>query len=87
MKACKVAELGHHTPRDFRDAFASRLLTAGVQLGHGDVAVTARHYARWVARDVYRKPLEVGEGEVPADLLVRIAALSPAESAPADGAL
>ncbi len=43
------------------------------QLGHGDVAVTARHYARWVANDVYRGSLEVGEGEVPADLLARIA--------------
>jgi len=94
VKVCKAAGLGHHTPKDLRDTYASQLLTAGVQLGyvsqqlgHGDVAVTARHYARWVARDAYRKPLEVGEGEVPADLLVKIAALSSADSAPAGGAL
>jgi integrase len=44
----------HRTPKDLRDTFASQLLTAGVQLGymsrqlgHSDVSVTARHYARW----------------------------------------
>ena len=42
------------TPKDLRDTFASQLLTAGVQLGyvsgqlgHADVSVTTRHYARW----------------------------------------
>ncbi len=66
------------------DTFASHLLTAGVQLGyvsmqlgHADVQVTARHYARWAGGDAYRSPLEVGEDEVPADLLARLAAKSP----------
>jgi len=72
------------TPKDLRDTFASQLLTAGVQLGyvscqlgHADVSVTARHYARWAGGDAYRSPLEVGEDEVPADLLSRLAAKSP----------
>jgi len=72
------------TPKDLRDTFASQLLTAGVQLGyvsrqlgHSDVSVTARHYARWAGGDGYRCPLEVGKDEVPADLLARLAAKSP----------
>ena len=32
-------------------------------------AATARHYARWCGDDAYRRPLEVRDGEVPADLL------------------
>ena len=67
-----------------RDTFASQLLTAGVQLGyvsrqlgHSDVSVTARHYARWAGGDAYRNSLEVREGEVPADLLSRLAEKSP----------
>ncbi len=62
------------------DTFASQLLTAGIQLGyvsrqlgHSDVSVTARHYARWAGGDAYRSPLEVGDDEVPADLLARLA--------------
>jgi len=72
------------TPKDLRDTFASQLLTAGVQLGyvsrqlgHSDVSVTARHYARWAGGDSYRSPLEVSKDEVPADLLARLAAKSP----------
>jgi integrase len=68
------------TPKDLRDTIASQLLTAGIQLGyvsrqlgHSDVSVTARHYARWAGGDAYRSPLEVAEGEVPADLLSRLA--------------
>ena len=47
------------------------------QLGHSDVSITARHYARWAGGDAYRSPLEVSEDEVPADLLARFAAKSP----------
>jgi len=47
------------------------------QLGHADVSVTARHYARWAGEDAYRGPLEVGDDEVPADLLARLAKNSP----------
>jgi integrase len=72
------------TPKDLRDTFASQLLTAGVQLGyvsrqlgHSDVSVTARHYARWAGGDAYRSPLDVRKDEVPADLLARLAEKSP----------
>lgn len=58
------AGIGQRALKDLRDSFASHLLTAGVQLGylslalgHADVAVTARHYARWAGGDVYREPL------------------------------
>ena len=72
------------TPKDLRDTLASQLLTTGVQLGyvssqlgHSDVSVTARHYARWAGGDAYGTPLEVREDEVPADLLARLASKSP----------
>ncbi|MBW2270656.1 MAG: hypothetical protein JRH16_18990 [Deltaproteobacteria bacterium] len=42
------------------------------QLGHADVAVTARHYARWIEGDGYRDPMRLEPGEVPADLLARL---------------
>ena len=35
------------------------------QLGHSDVSITARHYARSAGGDSYRNPLEVREDEVP----------------------
>jgi len=76
---CLAARLPRHTPKDLRDTFASQLLTAGVQLGyisaqlgHGDVATTARHYARWAGGDAYRRPVELEAGEVPADVLARM---------------
>jgi integrase len=86
-KVCEAAGIEDRTPKDLRDTFASQLLTAGVQLGyvskqlgHSDVSVTARHYAKWVDDDAYRHPLTVGEGEVPADLIARIATESPHKS-------
>ena len=48
------------------------------QLGHADVAVTARHYAKWCGADGYRDPMPRLAGEVPADLLARL----PLESDP-----
>jgi hypothetical protein len=66
--------------KDLRDIFASQLLTSGVslgyvskQLGHADVAVTARHYSKWAGGDAYREPIALRAGEVPADLLARLA--------------
>ena len=63
-----------------RDTYASSLLTAGVQLGyvsaqlgHADVAVTARHYAKWIGGDVYREPFQLRSGDVPADFVARSA--------------
>jgi len=78
-RICGRAGIGHRAPKDLRDTFASQLLTAGVQLGyvsqqlgHSDVSVTARHYARWAGGDEYRAPLTIESGEVPADLLARL---------------
>jgi hypothetical protein len=76
----KRAEIGHRALKDLRDTFASQLLTAGVQLGcvsaqlgHSDVAVTARHHARWIEDDHYRELMRIEPGEVPADLLAPLA--------------
>jgi integrase len=67
-------------PKDLRDTYASQLLTMGIplgyiagQLGHAQLTTTARHYARWVDQDGYQNPVPVGENEVPADLLARLA--------------
>jgi hypothetical protein len=75
------ARIGHRALKNLRDTFASQLLTAGVQLGyvsqqlgHADVAVTARHYARWAGGDVYRPPLVLAPGELPADVLAKLVA-------------
>ncbi len=74
-QVCKAARIDNHTPKDFRDTFATLLLTNGIplkwisnQLGHGSVAVTERHYARWMDEDEYRNPWQVSKGQVPMDL-------------------
>jgi integrase len=74
-QVCKAARIDNHTPKDFRDTFATLLLMNGIplkwisnQLGHGSVAVTERHYARWMDEDEYRNPWQVSEGQVPMDL-------------------
>lgn len=86
-RVLEAAGLPRHTPKDLRDTYASQLLTVGVQLGyisrqlgHEDVATTARHYARWCGGEAYRRPLEPAPGEVPADLLARIQELAEADS-------
>ena len=83
-KILRRAGIGHVRYKDLRDTYASFLLTAGVQLGyvsaqlgHADVAITAKHYARWVGEDVYREPLTLRDGEVPADFIARFSSESP----------
>ena len=78
-RICEAAGIGRRDPKDLRDSYASHLLTVGVnlayiaeQLGHANVAITARHYGRWVAQDGYQEPLKMVTGEVPADLLARL---------------
>src|SRR5258705_13020472 len=85
IKAAGIAQ--PLTPHGLRDTYASHLLSAGVQLayvsaqlGHADVAITARSYARWCGGDEYRAPMALAEGEVPADLLARLGTKSPSES-------
>lgn len=78
-RICERAKVGHRAIKDLRDTFASHLLMAtgqlgyvSRQLGHADVAVTAKHYARWCGEE-YREPMVLESGEVPADLLARLA--------------
>jgi len=80
----KRAGIGKRSYKDLRDTYASSLITSGVQLGyvsaqlgHADVAVTARHYAKWIGGDVYRAPLQLRAGDVPADFIARSAYESP----------
>jgi len=77
---CQAAEIGVRALKDLRDTFASQLLTAGVQLGHADVAVTAHHYARWIGGVEYREPLRLAPGELPADFLARLEEPAPLAS-------
>lgn len=79
-RICKQAGIGHRAMKDLRDTFASQLFSAGVQLGyvsrqlgHAEVTTTVRHYARWVGGDEYAEPVRPLPGELPADLLARIA--------------
>ncbi len=39
-----------------------------LQLGHSNVGITERHYARWMAQDGYRNPWQVPTGALPVDL-------------------
>ncbi|MEE9607448.1 MAG: site-specific integrase [Myxococcota bacterium] len=71
-RICRHAGIGPRRPKDLRDTFASQLLTAGVQLGyisrqlgHSNVAITARHYARYVDEEGYRAPMQVRPGRGP----------------------
>ena len=76
----KRAGIGGRAFKDLRDTFGSQLVSAGIplayvsrQLGHADVAITARHYARWTGGDEYREPVRLLPGELPADLFARLA--------------
>jgi integrase len=78
VRVCEAAEVEPFQPKQLRDSFGSYLLTAGVslgyiaqQLGHSGPHVTARHYARYLGEGVYRVPMELRGGEVPADFLAR----------------
>jgi integrase len=87
----KKAGIGGRAFKDLRDTFGSQLVSAGIplayvsrQLGHADVAITARHYARWTGGDEYREPVGLLPGEVPADLLARLALESDPTVTPLD---
>lgn len=75
----KAARLPHYRLKDLRDSYASWLLTAGVQLayvskqlGHSDIATTARHYVAWVDGEEYVEPMRLAKGDVPADLIAQV---------------
>jgi hypothetical protein len=76
----KSAGLAGVVMKDLRDTLASQLLSAGVplgyvsqQLGHSTVAVTATHYAKWCGEGEYRDPIRLAEGDLPADVLAKLA--------------
>ena len=76
-----------HALKDFRDTFATQLVIHGIvlkwvslQLGHGTVGVTERHYARWMAQDGYRNPWQVPEGCLPTDLFAELDEWIPADA-------
>ena len=79
-KAKEAARIGPEiTPHSLRHTYASQLLTAGIQLpyiarqlGHSSISTTKRCYARWSAGDGYCEPLDLEQGEVPADLLSKV---------------
>lgn len=65
--------------KDLRDTYASTLITHGIvlkwisiQLGHRSVAVTERHYARYMAVDGYQNPWRVPAGCLPSDLFAEL---------------
>jgi len=75
------ADLPGRVPKDLRDTFGSWLVSCGVpllyvsrQLGHSSIAVTEKHYAKWIpgGGDLYVHPPALDPGDVPADLLVRL---------------
>ena len=81
---CRRARVGHVKLKDLRDTFASQLLTCGVpigwislQLGHAEVDITSKRYARWCGGLDYREPMARRAGEVPTDFLARIGEQSP----------
>jgi integrase len=91
---CAKAGIGHRTPKDLRDSFASHLLSMGGslgfisgQLGHANAQVTADHYARWLGGADYQTPEVLAPGEVPADLLSRCAPISPQTASKLEAAL
>ena len=80
----KAAGVQSHKLKDFRDTFATQLILNGIvfkwaslQLGHSSIAITERHYARWMATDGYRNPWQVPEGCVPTDLFAELDAWIP----------
>jgi integrase len=78
---CKHAKLGHRSPKDLRDTFASQLITIGAplayvsqQLGHSNQVSTSTTYAKWCeeASQRGRRRLDPGSGELCVDLLERL---------------
>jgi hypothetical protein len=79
-----AADLPGVVPKDCRDTYASHLLTAGFpiqwvsrQLGHGSTNLTEKHYARYLGHGgedfLYVEPVRLEPGDVPADVLARLA--------------
>jgi integrase len=75
----KAAGIEPHKLKDLRDTFATLQVTHGIvlkwislQLGHSNVGITERHYARWMAQDGYQNPWQVPTGGLPVDLFAEL---------------
>jgi len=71
----KTAKIRTPKVKDLRDTYASTLITHGIvlrwislQLGHGSLAVTERHYASYMLSEGYQNPWVVPKGSLPSDL-------------------
>jgi len=74
-RAAKAAKVEKPKFKDFRDTYASTLITHGIvlkwislQLGHASVSITEKHYARYMAVEGYQNPWIVPAGCLPSDL-------------------
>jgi len=84
------AGLAGHTPKDLRDTYASWLVSLGApvvwvseSLGHSNLAITARHYTRWMGDAAVRQITpRLESGDVWPDLLARVVATIAPESTP-----
>ena len=78
IQCCASAKIRPVRPKDFRDTYASTLVTHGIvlkwvslQLGHSSLQVTEQHYASYMAMDGYQNPWMVPEGGLPSDLFAQ----------------
>jgi len=82
LQRIRSRQWDHKTARPRAQAYLSKSFAAAarsIRSGAGfqslrretHETVTSQHYAKWIARG-YRRPMEVAEGEVPADLLARL---------------
>jgi integrase len=81
---CGRARIPYFTPKDFRDTYASHLITHGIvlkwvslQLGHARVATTEKHYAAYMALEGYENPWHVPSGCLPTDLFAALDGWNP----------
>ncbi len=78
-RAATAAKVDRPLFKDFRDTYASTLITHGIvlkwislELGHASVAVTEKHYAAYMAVDGYQNPWIVPDGCLPSDLFAEL---------------
>ncbi len=74
----KHAGIGRWRLKDLQDTYACQLLSCGVplgyvstQLGHSEIAMTSRYYAKWIDNG-HQSPPVLGPTEVYADFLARL---------------
>jgi integrase len=80
----KTAKIRSLKVKDLRDTYASTLITHGIvlrwislQLGHGSLSVTERHYASYMLTEGYQNPWIVPVGCLPSDLFATLDKAAP----------